>query len=44
MLFVGDALYKGGNDYAVIRTGVDYMSVSGPKETKAIVRQLIKNP
>lgn len=43
MLFVGDALYKGGNDYAIIRTGVDYMAVSGPKETKKIIRELIKN-
>lgn len=44
MLFVGDALYPGGNDYAIIRTGVDYMAVSGPRETKAIIRELIKSP
>lgn len=43
MLFVGDALQKGGNDYAVIRTGVDYIAVSGPKETKKIIRNLLKN-
>lgn len=43
MLFVGDALYKGGNDYAVIKTGVDYISVVGPNETKRIISELIKN-
>ncbi len=43
MLFIGDAIYPGGNDYAVLRTGVDYMAVSGPQETKKIIRELIKN-
>lgn len=42
MLFVGDALYKGGNDYAVIRTGVDYMAVSGPEYTKKIIRGILE--
>ena len=31
-LFVGDALYEGGNDYAVIRTGVDTLTVNGPDD------------
>ncbi|MEK7188540.1 MAG: HAD hydrolase family protein, partial [Patescibacteria group bacterium] len=43
MLFVGDALYKGGNDYAVIKTGVDYISVSGPRETKRIISEFLKS-
>ncbi|MBI2607381.1 MAG: HAD-IIB family hydrolase [Candidatus Doudnabacteria bacterium] len=42
MLFVGDAIFPGGNDYAVVRTGVDYFSVSGPEETKKIIRKLIQ--
>jgi len=41
MLFVGDAIFPGGNDYAVVRTGVDYMKVKDPEETKKIIRQLI---
>lgn len=41
MLFVGDAIFKGGNDYAVVRTGVDYMQVAGPAETKKIIRGLL---
>lgn len=38
MVFVGDALRKGGNDYAAIRTGVEIKKVSGPEETKKIIR------
>jgi HAD superfamily hydrolase (TIGR01484 family) len=41
MLFVGDAIYPGGNDYAVTRTGVDYVQVNGPKQTKKVIRFLI---
>ena len=41
MLFVGDALYLGGNDRAVLKTGVNVVSVAGPKETKKIIRSLI---
>lgn len=38
MVFTGDALYEGGNDEPVKRTGIDTVSVSGPKETKALLR------
>lgn len=31
-LFVGDALYEGGNDYAAVRTGVDTLAVLGPSD------------
>jgi hypothetical protein len=41
MLFVGDAIFPGGNDYAVVRSGVDYMRVKGPKDTKKIIRYLV---
>jgi phosphomannomutase len=41
MLFVGDAIFPGGNDYAVVKTGVDYIPVSNPQETKRIIRKLI---
>jgi phosphomannomutase len=34
MLFVGDALFKGGNDHAVLKTGVDAVAVKGPEEAK----------
>lgn len=42
MLFIGDAIFPGGNDYAIVRTGVDYIPVTGPAKTKAIIRTLLK--
>ena len=38
MVFTGDALYPGGNDEPVKRTGIDTVAVSGPEETKALLR------
>ncbi len=40
-LFVGDAIFPGGNDYAVVKTPIDYIQVSGPEETKKIIRQVL---
>ena len=42
MLFVGDAIFPGGNDYQIVKTGVDYIAVGGPIQTKRIIRALIK--
>lgn len=42
MLFIGDAIFPGGNDYAVVKTGVDYIPVTGPNQTKDIIRILIE--
>ena len=42
MLFIGDALFPGGNDYAARRTGVDCIQVSGPKETNKIINLLLR--
>ena len=45
MVFIGDALGPGGNDYAVRRTGVDWLAVKGPEETKRIIRRILReNP
>lgn len=41
IVFVGDALYEGGNDHAVIRTGVATVPVTGPSETKRVLREWI---
>src|SRR3989344_2101075 len=41
MLFVGDEIFPGGNDYAVVKTGVDYIKVKGPEETKKIIREIL---
>ena len=39
MVFLGDALYEGGNDHAVIRTGVDTIAVQNPEDTKKLLRE-----
>lgn len=41
IIFVGDALYAGGNDAPVKTTGVDYIEESGPEETIAFLRQYL---
>ncbi len=38
IIFVGDALFFGGNDYPVKSIGIDCISVKGPEETSAIMR------
>jgi len=42
MLFIGDSLFPGGNDYSVKKAGIKTIQVSGPEETKEIVRKLLK--
>ena len=37
MLFVGDALFEGGNDYPARRTGADCIQVAGPSETLKVI-------
>jgi HAD superfamily hydrolase (TIGR01484 family) len=41
MLFVGDALFVGGNDYPVEQAGVISIQVRGPDETKMVIAAVI---
>lgn len=41
MLFVGDALFPGGNDYPVKQAGVASIRVGGPSETKRVIDTII---
>ncbi|HVU75409.1 MAG TPA: HAD hydrolase family protein [Candidatus Paceibacterota bacterium] len=41
MLYIGDALYPGGNDYVVIETGVQVHQVKNPSETEEVVESLL---
>jgi HAD superfamily hydrolase (TIGR01484 family) len=41
MLFVGDALYPGGNDAAAKKTGVRCIAVRGQKDTKRIIKEIL---
>jgi hypothetical protein len=43
MLFVGDALFRGGNDYIMKSTGIRCISVSSPNETKRLIRRIIQS-
>jgi HAD superfamily hydrolase (TIGR01484 family) len=41
MLFIGDALYPGGNDAAAKKTGVQTIAVKGPKDTIRIIKKIL---
>ncbi|MBI5004335.1 HAD-IIB family hydrolase [Candidatus Kaiserbacteria bacterium] len=41
MLYIGDALFPGGNDYVVIPTGIHTQIVNGPEETAKIIDELL---
>lgn len=41
MVFVGDALQPGGNDYPARSTGVDCVEVKDPEDTKVYIRSII---
>ena len=43
MVFIGDALYPGGNDAAAKKTGVQTIATSGPKETITIIKKILKS-
>ncbi len=41
MLFIGDALFPGGNDYSVKEAGIETIAVSGPEETEKVLKTWI---
>jgi phosphomannomutase len=41
MIFIGDALFVGGNDYPAIEAGVVSIPVRGPNETKPVIQAII---
>jgi phosphomannomutase len=41
MLFVGDAIFPGGNDYPAKEAGVDCIAVRCPEETKRVIETLV---
>lgn len=41
-LYIGDALYKGGNDAPVLKTNVDALQVSGVNEVEKIIKDLLE--
>ena len=41
MIFVGDALFPGGNDYPAYEAGVTSIRVGGPTDTKLVVEAIV---
>src|SRR5271170_6990774 len=41
MIYIGDALYVGGNDYPAESAGVDCIPVKDPNETKRVIQTII---
>jgi len=41
MIYIGDALYVGGNDYPAKETGVECIAVKDPDETKRVIQTII---
>jgi hypothetical protein len=41
MMFIGDALFEGGNDYPARGTGVTCIQVNNPEETKIVIHTII---
>jgi phosphomannomutase len=41
MLFIGDAIFPGGNDYPALQAGTDTIEVRDPDETKRVVQAII---
>ena len=42
VIFVGDALFPGGNDYSVYEAGIETIAVKGPEETMAIIKKWLR--
>lgn len=41
IIFIGDALFPGGNDHPAEKSGVDCIQVRDPKETKTLIEAII---
>lgn len=41
MVFIGDALFEGGNDYPARSTGVACIAVKNPEETKKVIQGIL---
>jgi len=41
MIFIGDAIFPGGNDYPAKETGVVSIRIKDPKETKHVIEVII---
>lgn len=42
MLFIGDAIFPGGNDYACVEVGIDYEKTTWPEMTRDLIQEIIQ--
>lgn len=42
IVFIGDRLDEGGNDYPVVETGVECLATTGPEETLSIIDDILQ--
>jgi hypothetical protein len=41
MVYIGDALFPGGNDYPAEQAGVVAISVRGPSDTNLVIKTIL---
>lgn len=42
MLFIGDAVFEGGNDYSPVEAGIETIGIAGPDETAKLIGALLQ--
>lgn len=42
MLFIGDAIFPGGNDYAAVEVGIDYEKTTWPEMTHSLIKEMVR--
>lgn len=42
IIFLGDALFEGGNDFPATKTGAHCIAVTGPEDTKKIIEEMLQ--
>jgi HAD superfamily hydrolase (TIGR01484 family) len=43
VLFIGDSLFEGGNDYPVKKLGIECLDTTGPNNTMEIIKKLLES-
>lgn len=41
MLFIGDSVFEGGNDYSPLKAGIETIGVKGPDETEKVIKSFL---
>ncbi len=41
MVYIGDALFPGGNDYSIVEAGIQNIAIKGPEETELLIKKWI---